>query len=1619
MSGPGPWCSAERPFPGLRPFQKQDADWFFGRDAQGLALYRLVRESRFVAVVGASGSGKSSLVKAGLLPRLERASAFFGSPWHLFETRPGNAPIRRLAEVLAGLDPEARGIPPEPADEAEDRRIARFADRQERAGLARWGIEPLLNGRSDGLARALDLAPDAAAAERVLLVVDQFEELFRFGEEAGGEERAARREEARAFVELLLRGAGDPSGRLTVLVTMRSDFFGDCGRFHALAEAVSASQYLVPQLDRESLVPIIRRPVEEAGAGIDPLLVQKLLLDREENDRLPVLQHALMRLWSIAGERPGVRHLALEDYRRIGGLEEALSRHAEEVRGEIDGWPADGPPGGPAGGPAGALVERLFKELTDTDRQNRAIRRRRTVAELEAVAAAGPDGRIDPARAAALRRVIDRFREPDCSFLVPSPVEVPVLTAEHQIDIGHEALIRRWRAIAGEKPNANDGEAEQWRRLGWLEQERRDGDSWRLLLSAAQEWDRTPAAGKPGKLLPETAERKRWRARVNATAAWADRHGGGLALVDGFLAACEKARLRRRTWSRLMAGAAVAAGLATVVAGVLAFERVSEERNHAMELALRYSDRLADDALRELGNGRTRAAANLIAEAFPDWVDDPRPWRDTLPHRALEQILASRPAARGEWLVETGDNNVVFALSPDGRHVAAGSLDSEKVSVWDTASRSLVWETPRPPEGPFQLHTFPSLAFSPDGSRLATHWSGGKVKVFETATGDPIAEFEGHGEDVNAVAMNPAGDRVASAGDDRTLRLRRIGAADAEAVLRHNARVTAVAWSPDGSRLATGTAYGLVTLFDVAGPEPRMLEKTATAGHYVTAVRFSPDGGTLAIGDAAGQVRMVTVGPAGPLATPVIIEAHTRAIRDLLFTNDGKLLTGGWADGVAAWDAASGQAAGILGDVQGIDVMAQPAGTGDLALVMDSGAMAVRKLDTLAPPKNRFWIPEPSAVAIAAGKSGPVSLWWDDHSGLEHRVDSATGTTLTKLPTGGRMPARTALSASGGVTALQFAETVEVGTPGAEPWVIDVADWAPDGILVSDDGRRVVGWDPERIRVWEAGSGEASDVALSVTGIAAVAMDAPGSNLAFGTEEGRAGLVDLDARRELWSFGLFEAEVSAIALSPADGLIAASAYGDAPDRNATAILDPRPGRPPVTMVGGFGGMNTLAFVNGGETLVGSDGDNVLAARTYDGVMVARGGGYDIPDIAKLVNGVGEGPVPALGHDGEILALDRKTLEVSVSVPGEGSDLRDAWASGDLSTVSAITAAGHAHHWRSGSPWPAVSRNFAPGSTLIPLPSGSLLVILPQGVGIWDPGRDSVEPVPQTGPGMPRAVAVAPDARSIVLVRSDGAVDHLSFPDGHLLRTLGYVNEGAATVLTDGTTAILHEADEIRSWRLADGGEIAFVRPEQGLSLKGVRIAFWGPRPAMLGSGGGRVVLADRTIGAVEVWVPASETTWRPEWWRAGRADDLIPLQSNTGHELFVTTSATRNRSRFGGSTRDNSVNLLRLWSPGLDRVLAHAAVDGQPISLRIDDGRWDILVQRAGALHVETVTPRGSDLATLLGELRALRAGGLAEFTPEERALYRVDPLTPQAQPDRQEQAAPPRPANRGGPAAQ
>jgi conflict system STAND superfamily ATPase len=472
----------DRPFPGLRPYEARDHHWFFGREDQCLSLYRLLDRGRLVAVVGSSGSGKSSMVKAGLLPVLEGETTGGRPRWRCWEMRPGDTPLGRLADTLAGHC--ASG-----GDES-----AAFVQggRRQRLGF-------LLRSSSFGL---LDTLGEVGLADGTtpLLLVDQFEELFRFADLPGTEvERSVRRQEAAAFVQLLLEATRAASSRLRVVLTLRSDYLGDCSRFHGLPEAVTASQFLVPSLTRDQREQVIRRPIEKAEGTITDELVERLLSDStEELDQLPVLQHALMRTWNESRGR-----LRGEDYERVGGVAAAISLHADSLLEE-------------AGlRPLGLAVEQVFRALAELDRYGRAIRRPLPFRQL--VEEAGVEE-------ASVRMVADRFRSDDCAFLVPPLVEGQPLVDADIVDIAHEALIRRWSRMTQEVNGL---------RTGWLGDEVADGRTYVALAETA----RGSAPGNPALLpLDQVEERRSWWARRPRTAAWSDRYGGRLETVQKLLA---------------------------------------------------------------------------------------------------------------------------------------------------------------------------------------------------------------------------------------------------------------------------------------------------------------------------------------------------------------------------------------------------------------------------------------------------------------------------------------------------------------------------------------------------------------------------------------------------------------------------------------------------------------------------------------------------------------------------------------------------------------------------------------------------------------------------------------------------------------------------------------------------------------------------------------------------------------------------------------------------------------------------------------------------------------------------------------------------------------------------
>jgi len=468
------------PFPGLRPFETDEYRLFFGREGQSDELIRRLQRSRFLAVVGTSGSGKSSLVRAGLLPALLGGMmAEAGSRWHVCIMRPGNDPFGNLAHELATTDVMAEaGGSLKQAKES----VSTTATSGLSSAEAEAMIEATLRGGSLGL---VEVARNARLSEneKLLVVVDQFEELFRF--------RAARTatsadDEASAFVKRLLEAAPQREFSLYVVLTMRSDFLGDCAQFQGLPEAINDGQYLIPRMTRDERRMAITGPVGVTRGKMAEPLINRLLNDVGDNpDQLPILQHALMRTWDYwAKYREDGEPIGLSHYQDIGTMERALSIHADEAWRELPDERSR------------QIAESLFRGLTERGADNREIRRPSKLSEICGAAEAEINEVIP---------VIEVFRREGRSFLMP-PAGVP-LKPDTVIDISHESLIRNWDRLQ-EWVDEESQSARIYRRLAEDAVLHREGQEGLLIdpaLQIAIDWqhERRPNAVWARRYHPE------------------------------------------------------------------------------------------------------------------------------------------------------------------------------------------------------------------------------------------------------------------------------------------------------------------------------------------------------------------------------------------------------------------------------------------------------------------------------------------------------------------------------------------------------------------------------------------------------------------------------------------------------------------------------------------------------------------------------------------------------------------------------------------------------------------------------------------------------------------------------------------------------------------------------------------------------------------------------------------------------------------------------------------------------------------------------------------------------------------------------------------------------------
>jgi WD40 repeat protein/ABC-type dipeptide/oligopeptide/nickel transport system ATPase component len=446
------------PFPGIRSYEFNEDHLFFGREYHIEKLLKRLNKSKFLAIIGSSGCGKSSLIKAGLMPSLiKQKNTIFQGDWSVSLFRPGDDPIGNLAASLFSTN------------RIETNFSETYQDIQ--------SIEDELKSGKDGISKVL---ANQRFNKNKLIVIDQFEELFRFKQTKKSFRNIT---EDKFFTQLIVSAVEQIEMPVYFLVSMRTDFLDECTEYRKFTELINKGKYLVPRMSDEEKSIAITGPLSVFNVDITDKLLERLLKDvGDDPDQLPIMQHAMMRTydyWKSTGneEKP----VDIAHYEAIGTMKEAISIHAEEIYGEFYEESDH------------RLIEKIFKALTDYSSDNRGTRRPMILEDL--VSTTG-------AREEKIMRIIDRFRLPGRAFLMPPYGHQ--LTPETTVDISHEALMRIWKRLRK-----------------WIEQEIDSGQLYLRLSKSAELYQK----GEGGLWVnPELQVGLNWFQREKPNISWARRY---------------------------------------------------------------------------------------------------------------------------------------------------------------------------------------------------------------------------------------------------------------------------------------------------------------------------------------------------------------------------------------------------------------------------------------------------------------------------------------------------------------------------------------------------------------------------------------------------------------------------------------------------------------------------------------------------------------------------------------------------------------------------------------------------------------------------------------------------------------------------------------------------------------------------------------------------------------------------------------------------------------------------------------------------------------------------------------------------------------------------------------
>ncbi|HUP20633.1 MAG TPA: BTAD domain-containing putative transcriptional regulator, partial [Gemmatimonadota bacterium] len=1172
------------PYKGLRAFTEADAHDFFGRGELTRRLVTRLTEggtgSRFLAVVGPSGGGKSSVVRAGLVPAIRDGA--LGNPEDPFiaEMFPGAHPIEELEAALLRI--AVRPVP-------------RLHDR--------------LESGSRGLLEAADLVAPGEA--EVVLVVDQFEEAFTLT----GDER-----ERELFLESLRVAAADPESRLRVIVTLRADFYDRPLLYPRFGELLAERTEAVPPLTPDELQQAIRGPAEGVGVRPEPGLVAEMIADvAHQPGALPLLQYALTELF----ERRHDDRVTLAAYREIGGIAGALSARADRI------YEATDPPGRRA-------TKQVFLRLVTLGEGREDTRRRVARTELDAL----------EVEQEAIDVVVDTFGPHRLLTFDREPS-----TREPTVEIAHEALLGAWGRLRA-----------------WIDDAREDLRLDRGLARAATEWrgsDRDPSFLMRGARLEQL---ETWAGATDLAIARPER-AYLKASVDQRDQEREEegrrrereARIERRSARRLRGLVAVFAA-AALIAASLTLVATNQSRRAEREARTATARELAAAAVANL-----EVDAELSVLLASEAVETTRSSDGTVLPEAEEALHRAVVASRLELKVPGVGG--ALAWSPTGVFVTEGPEDSGVIDIRDSDTGESVVS--------FQGHDADvnHVAFSPDGSRLASTGDDGELKVWDPSTGRLLSSLSGIGSpwgpsfsadgtlvaaawdfvgarilDLSTglvistfnvpgaygTALSPNGERLAVVGDrggelvgsvfdveagEEAFRLKGMvrsanswtgvgppglswspdgryiaasghdatGVWDAETgglrhtLLGHTGSVLSVAWSPDSSRLVTGGSDGTARVWEIGVTGVRELwslsAQETRSGIY--GVAFSPEGTRVMAGDVG--ISAVQIWDLGPNGDAEWVNLPASGATQVEFMPDGRRVVTSprYTRAATIWDLQTGRELRTIGPAP------DDFGFESFDVSPDGGSIAVGGSEG------------PPGVGDNRSYGGQVARVWDIGTGeelftIEHPYDindvafSPHGEHLVTVDWGG--------------TARVVDRVGRVVRVLRDPYILG-ARFSPDGLLVatvavSENSAR------PRVTIWDWARGEVArtmEVGRTINDVYGLAFDPTGSRIAISGSEGLAEIRDVDTGARVAVLQGPPGGATDLAFSP-DGSRVAVANADGTVR----LFEADTGARQLVLPGSGCAVSEVAF--------SPDGTKLASASPCDGVRVWA---LDVDDLLEI------------------------------------------------------------------------------------------------------------------------------------------------------------------------------------------------------------------------------------------------------------------------------------------------------------------------------------------------------------------------------------------------------------------